>query len=171
MTDFITGLEKTEANYQALSPLSFLARTAKVWPERTAIVHGSIRRTWAETFERCKRLGAALAARGIGPGDVVAVMAPNIPAMVEAHFGVAMAGAVLNTLNTRLDAPTIAYILRHGEAKLLLSDTEFAPVIAAALAELSDNAPPVIDIDDPEGPGGARLGAMDLAYPVVTHTH
>ena len=170
MTDFITGLDKTEANYQALSPLSFLARTAKVWPERTAVVHGSIRRSWAETFDRCKRLGAALAARGIGPGDVVAVMAPNIPAMVEAHFGIAMAGAVLNTLNTRLDAPTIAYILRHGEAKLLLSDTEFAPVIGAALAELGDAAPPVIDIDDPEGPGGARLGTMEYETFLATGT-
>ncbi|MGC9270240.1 acyl-CoA synthetase [Acidiphilium sp.] len=161
MTDFQTGLGKTAANYQPLTPLSFIARTAAVWPERTAIVHGDRRYTWRDTYQRCRRLAAALAAHGIGANDTVAVMAPNIPEMIEAHFGVAMAGGVLNAINTRLDAATIAYILRHGEAKILLTDTEFAPVISAALAELGAAAPLVIDIADPEGPGGPTLGALD----------
>ncbi len=161
MTDFQTGLGKTAANYQPLTPLSFIARTAAVWPERTAIVHGNRRYTWRDTYQRCRRLAAALAAHGIGANDTVAVMAPNIPEMIEAHFGVAMAGGVLNAINTRLDAATIAYILRHGEAKILLTDTEFAPVISAALAELGAAAPLVIDIADPEGPGGPTLGALD----------
>ncbi|MCU4160134.1 acyl-CoA synthetase [Acidiphilium sp. AL] len=166
MTDYRTGLGKTAANYQPLSPLSFLARSAAIWPERTAIVHGARRQNWAETYRRCRALASALVAQGIGANDTVALMAPNIPETVEAHFGVAMAGAVLNALNVRLDAPTIAYVLRHGEAKLLLTDTEFAPVVKAALAELGDAAPIVIDIADPEGPhaqggGGECLGIMD----------
>ncbi|MDD2878372.1 MAG: acyl-CoA synthetase [Acidiphilium sp.] len=165
MTDFTSGLGKTAANYQALSPVSFLGRTAAIWPDRLAIIHGARRYTWRQTAARCHQLAAALttalATHGTGTGDVIAIMAPNIPEMVEAHFGVAMAGAVLSTLNIRLDAPTIAYILRHAEAKVLLTDTEFAPVIRAVLAELGDDAPLVIDIADSEGPGGERLGVMD----------
>ncbi|SIQ45868.1 MULTISPECIES: acyl-CoA synthetase [Acidiphilium] len=161
MTDFTSGLARRAANYQALTPLSFLGRTASVWPERVAVIHGTVRFTWHETAARCRRLASALAARGIGPGDVVAVMAPNVPALLEAHFGVPMAGAVLATLNVRLDAGTIAYCLRHGEVKLLLSDTEFAPVIRAALAELGDAAPVVVDIADAAVPDGARLGAIE----------
>jgi fatty-acyl-CoA synthase len=157
---FEAGLDKNAANYVPLSPLSFLARTAAIYPERTAVVHGRIRRNWAETYRRCRLLASALARRGIGKGDTVAVMAPNIPAHFEAHYGPAMLGAVLNALNIRLDAETIAFILAHGEAKVLLTDTEFAPVIGKALARL-EQKPLVIDIDDPEGGGGARLGEME----------
>src|SRR5207247_6531326 len=134
-----------------------------VYPERTAVIHGERRYTWRQSLERCRRLAAALAARGVGRGNTVALMAPNIPEAFEAHFGVPMAGAVLNALNIRLDAETIAFILRHGEAKLLITDTEFAPVIGRALA-LLDKKPLVVDIADPEGPhgadGGERLGAL-----------
>ncbi|MBX6367685.1 MAG: acyl-CoA synthetase [Rhodospirillales bacterium] len=154
---FEVGLDKNAANFVPLSPLSFLARTAAVYPDRLAVVHGKTRRTWAETYRRCRRLASALAARGIGKGDTVAVMAPNIPAHFEAHFGPAMLGAVLNALNIRLDAEAIAFILRHGEAKVLLTDREFAPVIGKALS-LLEKKPLVIDIDDPEGPGGETLG-------------
>src|SRR5437588_2391533 len=154
------GLNKNAANYVPLSPIGFLLRSAAVYPNRTAIIHGERRYTWRVTLERCRRLASALAKRGIGRGDTVAVMAPNVPAIFEAHFGVPMAGAVLNALNIRLDAETIAFILKHGEAKALITDGEFAPVIAGALAQLDKN-PVVIDIADPEGPGGERLGAMD----------
>jgi len=153
------GLARTAANHVALTPLSFLGRTAAVYPDRTAVIHGRTRRTWAETAARCRRLAAALARHGVGRDDTVAILAPNIPAMVEAHFGVPMAGAVLNAINTRLDAAAIAFILGHGEARVLLTDTEFAPVVEDALAMLGTR-PLVIDIDDPEGPGGRRLGAM-----------
>jgi len=114
---YTEGLEQTPANFAALSPLGFIERAASVYPDRLAIVHGSIRRNWAETYTRARRLASALTQRGIGRGDTVAVMLPNIPAMVEAHFGVPMAGAVLNTLNTRLDAQTLAFMLNHGEAR------------------------------------------------------
>ena len=152
-----TNLDKAPANYQPLSPLSFLARTAAVYPARTAVIHGDVRRDWAETYARCRRLASALARRGIGVGDTVTVIAPNVPEVLEAHFGVPMAGAVLNALNVRLDAATIAFILRHGEAKVLITDTEYASTVKAALAQL-DDIPLVIDIDDPAGPGGERLG-------------
>ncbi len=155
-------LPRTQANYVPLSPLSFLGRTASVYPDRLAVVHGERLITWREAFARCRRLAAALAARGIGKGDTVAVMAPNIPAAFEAHFGVPALGAVLNALNIRLDAETIAYILRHGEARVLITDTEFAPVIAKALALLAEAERPfVIDIDDPLGGAGERLGAIE----------
>ncbi|MEE8273017.1 MAG: acyl-CoA synthetase [Alphaproteobacteria bacterium] len=152
-----TNLDKAPANYQPLSPLSFLARTAAVYPARTAVIHGDIQRDWAETYARCRRLASALARRGIGVADTVTVIAPNVPEVLEAHFGVPMAGAVLNALNVRLDAATIAFILRHGEAKVLITDTEYASTVKAALAQL-DDIPLVIDIDDPAGPGGERLG-------------
>ena len=159
-----TDLDKTPANYAPLSPLSFLPRAAAVFPERTAVVHGAERRTWAEAYARCRRLASALARRGIGKGDTVAVMAPNTPPMWEAHHGVPMAGAVLNALNVRLDAAAIAFILAHGEAKALITDTEFAPVIKEALARLGREIL-VIDVDDPQGPhgpgGGERLGGID----------
>ncbi|MBV8890249.1 MAG: acyl-CoA synthetase [Alphaproteobacteria bacterium] len=155
-----TGLDKNAANYVPLSPLAFLARTAAVYPERIAVIDGGRHYTWRQTAERCRRLASALGAHGIGRGDTVAVMAPNVPAAFEAHFGVPMAGAVLNMLNIRLDAETIAFILRHGEAKALIADTEFAPVIGAALAQL-DTKPIVIDLADPAGPGGVRLGELD----------
>jgi len=154
------GLDKNAANYVPLTPIGFLLRSAAVYPDRLAVVHGERRYLWRETLERCRRLAAALAAHGVGRGDTVALMTPNIPEAFEAHFGVPMAGAVLNALNIRLDPETIAFILRHGEAKVLITDTEFAPVIGQALRQL-DHKPIVIDIDDPAGPGGARLGDMD----------
>jgi fatty-acyl-CoA synthase len=158
------GLDKNPANHVPLSPIGFLLRSAAIYPERTAIIHGERRYTWRQSLERCRRLASALAARGIGRGDTVALMAPNVPEAFEAHFGVPMAGAVLNALNIRLDAETIAFILKHGEAKILITDTEFSRTIGAALA-LLDKKPLVIDIADPQGPGGAnggeRLGAVD----------
>jgi fatty-acyl-CoA synthase len=154
------GLGKNAANYVPLTPIGFLLRSAAVYPNRTAVVHGDQRYTWRQAQERCRRLASALAARGIGHGDTVAVMAPNVPALFEAHFGVPMAGAVLNALNIRLDAETIAFILRHGDAKVLITDTEFAPVIGAALT-LLDEKPLVIDITDPAAPDGVRLGECD----------
>ncbi|MGH7046929.1 MAG: acyl-CoA synthetase [Stellaceae bacterium] len=166
MTDAATtspyaqGLDKNRANFVALSPIGFLERSAAVYPDRPAIVYGGRRYSWSEAFERCRRLASALAAHGVGRGDTVAVMAPNIPEAFEAHFGVPMAGAVLNALNIRLDAETIAFILRHGEAKVLLTDTEFAPVVRTALARL-ERKPIIVDICDAQGPGGAHLGAID----------
>ncbi len=154
---YSTGLEKNEANYTPLTPLTFLDRAAYVYPNRTSVVHGDQRFTWRETYARCRRLASALSRRGIGKNDTVAVMAPNIPAMYEAHFGIPMCGAVLNTLNTRLDAPTLAFMLRHGGARALLTDREFAPAIEAALSML-DQKPLVIDIDDPLAPPGKLLG-------------
>src|ERR1700732_2482119 len=130
------GLDKNPANYVPLTPIGFLVRSAAVYPGRTAIAYGARRYTWREALGRCRRLASALAARGIGPGDTVALMAPNLPEAFEAHFGVPMAGAVLNALNIRLDPDTIAFILGHGEAKVLITDTEFAPVVAHALAQL-----------------------------------
>jgi len=152
-----TGLDKNPANYVPLSPIGFLRRSAQIYPNRSAVIHGNRRYTWREALGRCRRLASALAKRGIGRGDTVALMAPNVPEAFEAHFGVPMAGAVLNALNIRLDADTIAFILKHGEAKILITDTEFAPVIGPALAQL-DRKPLVIDIADPVGPNGSYLG-------------
>ena len=156
---FDRDLGQNPANFAPLSPLSFLRRVERVYPDQLAVIHGSIRRTWSETAARCRRLAAALVAQGIGKGDTVAVMAPNIPEILEAHYGIPMAGAVLNALNIRLDAATLAFILDHGEAKALITDTEFSPVIREALSQI-DREILVIDIDDPEGPGGERLGAV-----------
>src|SRR5712691_7627858 len=155
-----TGLDKNRANFVALAPIGFLLRSAGVYPDRISVIHGERRYTWRQSLERCRRLASALAARGVGRGDTVALMAPNVPEAFEAHFGVPMAGAVLNALNIRLDAETIAFILKHGEAKVLITDTEFSPTIGPALA-LLDKKPLVVDIADPEGPGGERLGALD----------
>jgi fatty-acyl-CoA synthase len=157
---FENGLDKNAANHAPLTPIGFLLRTASVYPARLAVAHGERRYTWREVLERCRRLAAALTARGVRRGDTVAVMAPNIPETFEAHFGVPMAGAVLNTLNIRLDPAAIAFILQHGEAKVLITDTEFAPVIEQALDHL-ERKPLVIDIADAMGPGGKLLGEMD----------
>jgi fatty-acyl-CoA synthase len=154
------GLAKTAANYVPLSPISFLVRAADVHPDRPAVIHGDWRLTWREVHERSRRLASALARRGVGPGDTVAVMAANTPQMVEAHFGVPMTGAVLNTLNTRLDAAALAFQLEHGEARVLLTDREFSDVIGAALGRLA-RRPVVIDIDDPLAQGGALIGETD----------
>ena len=158
---YLTGLDRNQANYTPLTPLTFLERAAYVYPERPSVIHGAQRFTWRETYARCRRLASALARRGIGRNDTVAVMAPNIPAMYEAHFGVPMCGAVLNTLNTRLDAETIAFMLRHGGARVLITDREFSATIEQALT-LLDQRPLVIDIDDPSYPGGKTLG--DIGY-------
>src|SRR5712692_7211099 len=151
-------LDKNPANYAPLTPLSFLERAAYVYPERISVVHGAQRYTWNETYARCRRLASALAKRGIGRGDTVAAMLPNIPAMYEMHFGVPMCGAVLNTLNTRLDGDAIAFMLGHGETKLLITDKEFSAVTEKALSKTKRRIE-VIDVDDPEYSGGKRLGA------------
>ncbi len=160
MSIYEQGLAPAAVNHVALSPLSFIERTAAVYPHYPAVVHGAIRRTWAETYARCRRLASALAGRGIGKGDTVALMLPNIPAMLEAHFAVPMIGAVLNPLNVRLDAEAIAFMLTHGEAKVLIGDREFSTVIRDALA-LLDNPPLLIDVDDPEYGEGQALGELD----------
>ncbi len=153
-------LAKTAANYAPLTPLGFLARAAQVFPDQPAVIHGNRRQNWAETYARCRRLASALSRHGIGLGDTVSVMAPNTPPMFEAHFGVPMTGAVLNALNVRLDAGTIGFMLAHGEAKALITDTAFADTIRPALAQL-DREILVIDIDDPLSEGGDRLGEME----------
>ena len=156
-----TGLDKSAANFAALTPLSFIERAASVYPTRLAVVHGEIRRTWQETYERTRRLASALAARGIEAGDTVAAMLPNTPAMMEAHFGIPMIGAVLNTLNTRLDAATLAFMLNHGEAKAVLVDREFSDLMRSVLPAV-ERPIFVIDVDDAlyTGPG-ERLGEIE----------
>ena len=163
VTGTAENLPRNPANFHPLTPLSFLARTAAVYPDRTAWVHGAESCTYRAFHERCRRFAAALAARGIGgnAADVVAVMAPNVPCLLEAHYGVPMAGAVLNALNVRLDAPAIRFILEHSEAKLLIVDREFSAVAAAALAGMK--SPPVtVDYLDPAFDGaGERVGEID----------
>ncbi len=165
-------MAQSQANFSALSPNGFLARTALVFPERDAVVHGAYRANWRQTEARCRRFASALQALGVTQGDVVAVMAPNIPAHFEAHFAIPMIGAVINPLNTRLDAETLAFILQHGEARVLLTDCEYAGVMAEALALMPPGRrPTVIDIDDPQGQhysgvagkgiSGRRLGAIE----------
>ncbi|KJK14760.1 acyl-CoA synthetase [Pseudomonas sp. NPDC087612] len=160
MSIFSQGLAPAPVNHVALSPLSFIERTAAVYGQYPAVIHGAIRRNWQQTYERSRRLASALAGRGIGQGDTVAVMLPNIPAMLEAHFGVPMIGAVLNALNVRLDAEAIAFMLEHGEAKVLITDREFHKVIEAALA-LMKYPPLVIDVDDPEYGEGQAVSDLD----------
>ncbi len=160
MNALAEGLDRNHANFAPLTPLSLLARTASIWPERIAIIHGDRRTTWRDCDERSRRLASALERRGVGRGDTVAAMLANTPEMIEAHFGVPMMGAVLNTLNTRLDAEALAFMLDHGEARVLLTDTEFSPVMQAALA-LVKRRPLVIDIVDVLGPGGELLGERD----------
>jgi len=155
------GLDRNPANFAPLTPLTFLERSASVYPHRVSVIHGTRRFTWADTYARCRRLASALSRRGIGVGDTVSVMLANTPEMYEAHFGVPMCGAVLNTLNTRLDAAAIAFMLNHGEVKVLMTDREFAGVIAQALEGL-ERRPLVVDVDDSEYSGaGSRLGALD----------
>ncbi len=159
---FEQNLPKTAANFTALTPLSFLERSAKVYPDRLAIVHGDLRQTWSQTYTRCRQLASALKQRGLGIGDTVAVMLPNTPPMVEAHFGVPMSGAVLNTLNTRLDPEALAFMLDHGEAKAVIVDCEFSAVMERALALRKSTHPVlVIDADDVLYTGeGEQIGVM-----------
>ena len=159
---FDENLGKTPANHQPLSPLSFLERAARVYPDKESIVHGDRRYTWAQTFNRAKRLASALTKRGISKGDTVAVMLPNIPEMFECHFGVPVTGAVLNALNYRLDADTVAFILNHGEAKFLITDSEFSTIVKDALSQIGRDDITVIDVDDAQAEvRGDKLGEMD----------
>ncbi|HUP30815.1 MAG TPA: AMP-binding protein, partial [Usitatibacter sp.] len=157
---YAAGLERNDANYTPLTPVSFLAKAASVYPDRNAIIHGAVRRTWRETFARCRKLASALQAHGVKRGETVAAMLPNVPAMIELHFGPAMFGAVLNTLNTRLDAEAIAFMLDHGEAKVLFTDREFSPVIAKAL-QLAKAKPLVVDVDDALYREGEAVGTIE----------
>ena len=165
---FETDLDRDPANYAPLTPLTFIERAAGVYPGRTAVVHGARRYTWKETYARSRRLASALARRGLGAGDTVAVMASNTPEMYECHFGVPMLGAVLNTLNTRLDAEAIAFMLNHGEAKVLIAVREFSATVAHALEQVA-HRPLVIDIDDTarreklRGPAGRGRPGIRLA--------
>jgi len=160
-TIYDRDLGRDPANHQPLSPLGFLERAAAVFPDRVAIVHGPLQRTYAEFYARARRLASALAARGIGRGDTVAAMLSNTPAMLEAHYGVPMTGGVLNTLNTRLDPAIIAFSLKHGEAKVLITDREFSKTMAPALAEIEHEIL-VVDYDDPQYDGpGERLGSIE----------
>src|ERR1700685_3422478 len=160
-TAYDTDRDRNAANFQPLTPLSFLARAAAVYPDQTAIIHGKRSWTYREFFARATKLASALARRGVKRSDTVAVVLPNTPAMLEAHYGVAMAGAVLNSINTRLDAAIIASTLDHGNAKVLIADREFAGVVKDALARCTAR-PLVIDYDDPEYTGaGERLGTLE----------
>jgi fatty-acyl-CoA synthase len=155
------GLDKNPANYTPLTPLTFLERSAYVYPDRVAVIHGQRRQSWLQTFTRCRQLASALVAHGIGEGDTVAAMLNNTPEMIECHFGVPVTGAVLNTLNTRLDAETIAFMLEHGEARVLLTDREYSCTVRKALARCRREIL-VIDVDDPEyGGPGDRLGTRE----------
>lgn len=158
---FEQDLPKTQANHVPLSPLTFIERSASVYPDYPAIIHGSTRRTWSETWTRCRKLASALQKRGLNTGDTVAAMLPNVPAMFEAHFGVPLSGCVLNTLNIRLDADAISYMLEHGEAKAVLVDPEFADVIQEAVAKLNTK-PLLIDVADVEFVGETQgIGEME----------
>ncbi|MGE3065976.1 MAG: acyl-CoA synthetase [Hyphomicrobiaceae bacterium] len=158
---FLQGLDKNPANYQPLTPLTFLDRAAMVYPDHPAVIHGRQRRSYRDLYARSRRLASALARRSIGVGDTVAVMLPNVPPMLEAHYGVPMTGAVLLSLNTRLDAAILAFQLDHADAKVLITDREFAATVKQALA-LAKAKPFVIDYDDPEFPqSGERLGTIE----------
>src|SRR3954470_15165785 len=153
--DYETGLARTPANHQPLTPLLFMERAAAVFPDHIAVVHAGLRRPYRELRDRCVRLASALSARGIGRGDTVAALLPNIPEMLECHYGVPMAGAVLNTLNTRLDAATIAYILDHGEAEAIVADCKFTPLLRVPLTQCRAQ-PLVIEVEAPEASEQAR---------------
>lgn len=158
---FEQGLPKTQANFVPLSPLTFIERSATIYPDYPAVVYGDTRRTWSETWSRCRRLASALEQRGIKPGETVAAMLPNVPAMFEAHFGVPLAGCVLNTLNIRLDVDVIAYMLEHGEARAILVDPELSEVVEEAVSRLAIK-PLIIDVDDALYEGEARrIGAVE----------
>ena len=160
MSIFDENLQQQEANFEPLSPVSFLRRAAQIAPAHTAVIHGDRRYTYAQFYERSCRLASALSRRGVGQGDCVAIMGANTPEMLEAHNGVPMLGAVLNSLNIRLDPRTIAFILEHGEAQVLLTDCGFSDTVREALA-LIDRELLVVDIDDPMATGGECLGAVD----------
>ena len=160
MSIYEQGLERNTVNHVALSPLSFIERTAAIYPNYPAVVHGAIRRTWGQTYTRCRKLASALASRGIGKDDTVAVMLPNIPEMLELHFAVPMIGAVINTLNVRLDAEAISFMLQHGEAKVLVVDREFCEVAQTA-CHMLEKPPLIIDVDDPEYGEGNPVSDLD----------
>ncbi|WP_417226182.1 acyl-CoA synthetase [Amphritea sp.] len=153
------SLGQNQANFIALSPLSFLERTAKIYPHRTATVYGAVRRNWVETYQRCCQLASALTRRGITRGDTVSIIAPNLPEHFEAHFGVPMSGAVLNSINTRLDAEAIAFVLQHAETKVLITEREFSTVVNKALKMIGKKIL-VIDIDDPTYDEGELIGEL-----------
>src|ERR1700742_3102021 len=158
---YLTGPARNAANSQPLTPLTLLERAAQVYPDQLAILHGVLRRDYREFYARCRRLAPALAKRGIGKNDTVAAVLANTPAMLECHYGVPMAGAVLNTINTRLDAAVIAFQFDHGEAKAVITDREFSKVVKEALG-IAKVKPLVIDYDDPEFTGaGERLGSIE----------
>ncbi len=161
------GLDKNAANFVPLTPLSFLERSAAVYPGLPSTVYEGRTFTWAETYTRCRRFASYLAGRGIGRGDTVAVMLPNVPAMNEVHFAVPMTGAILNPLNIRLEAASLAFMLDHGGAKVVLVDPEFSAVIAAALALMTGPKPFVIDVDDPAFTGGERIGEIEYEAAVA----
>src|SRR2546421_2791187 len=158
---YSVGLDKTPANYVPLTPLSFLERSAAVYPDHVSTVYEGRVYTWSQTYRRCRRFASWLAGRSIGVGDTVAAMLPNIPAMNEVHFAVPMAGAVLNALNIRLDAPSIAFQLDHGGAKIILVDPEFSGVIFEALTLMKGPKPFVVDVDDAAFAGGKRIGELE----------
>jgi fatty-acyl-CoA synthase len=158
MSIYEQHLGRTPANYVPLSPVSFLTRTAGIYPNRIAVIHGARRYTYAQFAERCRRLASSLHKAGVGKGDTVAIMAPNTPEMLEAHYAVPMLGAVLCCINTRLDATAVGFILHHSEAKVVLTDREYAGVVGPAL---SDNGLLVVDIDDPLAPPGAMVGSVE----------
>ena len=158
MDAYDRGLERNPANHVPLSPVSFLERAADVYPDKIAVVHGELRYTYAQFRERVRRFASQLARRGIGRGDTVAVMAPNVPALLEAHYAVPAVGAVLNAINYRLDAATVAFCLEHGEAKMMITDPDFAPAVKAALAKRGGDLF-VVDIDDAAAPG-EKLGSI-----------
>ena len=161
MTPYDIDLDRNPANFQPLTPLSFLERAASVFPDHTAIIHGALRRSYGDFYARARRLGSALAQRGVGRGDTVSVILANTPAMLECHYGVAMSGAVLNTINTRLDAAVVAFQIDHADAKVLIADREFSRLAKEALA-LAKVKPLLVDYDDPEFTGaGEPLGALE----------
>ncbi len=166
MNIYDADLNKNKANFESLSPLSYIRRAASLYPDATSAIHGDVSYCWRETYERCQKIASALAKRGIKKGDTVAAMLPNIPEMLESHFSIAMTGAVLNAINTRLDAKTVAFILAHAEAKVLLADAEYAEVLKEALALLQKEHPNqeilVVDVEDPTFHAPAKIG--ELSY-------
>ncbi len=159
-SQYSTDLDKNAANFTPLSPLTFIERAASVYPARTAVIYGELRRNWADTYTRCRRFASALRRRGVGDDDTVALMLPNLPAMVEAHFAIPMAGAVILGLNIRLDADMIAFQLKHGNVKVLFTDREFSATVRDAVAQLDDK-PIVVDVDDPTYAGGELIGELE----------
>ena len=167
MNPYTVGLDRNPANFVPLSPLSFLRRTAGVYPDRIAIIHGDYRATWMDVSRRVRQLASALQRVGVRPGDTVSIMAPNTPAMVEAHYAIPLAGAVINALNTRLDPASVAFMLEHAEAKVLLTDREMSPIVSTALKML-ERPPLVIDIDDALATSGERLSELEYEAFVAT---